>query len=84
MQALMQKDGQEVIQAFWSRSTFLAFNHYNGLYSEWLLTMLSAQIHAGAAQETLVATLKRDYPLMQTPGYHKLIHDLNETARKED
>ena len=77
LQALIQNGGQEVIQAIWSRSAFLAFNHYNGLYSEWLLTALTAQIHAGASGETLQATLKRAYPLMQTPGYHNLLHALN-------
>jgi len=71
-QAIMERADKRVIQAIWSSSTFLAFNHYNGLYSEWTLTRLAKQIGSGASLDTLQQSLLRSFPLMQTPGYNRL------------
>jgi sugar-specific transcriptional regulator TrmB len=73
LQASLTHEGNGVIQAIWSGSAFLSFNYYNGLYSEWLLTKLTAQMKHSPSQETLEATLLRSYPLMGTPGYRKLV-----------
>src|ERR1051326_706929 len=82
LQAMLAWEGKTVRQAIWSSSLFLSFNHYNGLYSEWLLTTLAGQIREGASLETLRHTLSRSYPLTQTPGYHKLSQSLNQAPRE--
>ena len=82
LQAMLAWEGQQVLQAIWSSSAFLSFNHYNGLYSEWILTILAAQIQTRASYETLQKTLRRSYPLMQTPGYDKLLKSLEPSAQK--
>jgi sugar-specific transcriptional regulator TrmB len=75
--ALLDKEGERLIQAVWSSSPFLAYMQYNGLYSEWLLTRVNGLIAAGASSEALKKTIKRTFPLMQTPGYHRLRRELN-------
>jgi sugar-specific transcriptional regulator TrmB len=71
-----QEDDERIIQAVWSASVFLSVLHYNGLYSEWLLTRLNGMILAGADSKALKASLKRSFPLMQTPGYRQLVGEL--------
>lgn len=83
LQAMLAWQGQTVLQAIWSGSVFLSFNHYNGLYSEWILTKLAAQIQADDPTDNLKQTLARAYPLMQTPGYHKLLESPRRPQRKE-
>jgi sugar-specific transcriptional regulator TrmB len=75
--ALLDGEGSRLIQGVWSSSLFLSFVQYNGLYSEWLLTKTNSQIKMGASPETLKKTLKRSFPLMETPGYHRLRRELN-------
>jgi sugar-specific transcriptional regulator TrmB len=75
--ALLDKEGARLIQAVWSSSPFLSYMQYNGLYSEWLLTRVNGLIAAGASSESLKKTIKRSFPLMQTPGYHRLRKELN-------
>ncbi len=75
-------DEDRIIQAVWSGSVFLSVLHYNGLYSEWLLTRLNAQIMAGADAKALRAGMKRSVPLMQTRGYRRLVGELGGTGSK--
>jgi hypothetical protein len=71
--ALLDRAGREVIQAIWSGSAFLSFVQYNGLYNEWELTRQNNQIRAGVPTEVLKENrLQRAYPLMKTPGFHRL------------
>jgi sugar-specific transcriptional regulator TrmB len=77
--ALLDQEGSRLIQAVWSSSPFLSYMQYNGLYSEWLLTRVNGLIAGGASCESLKKTLKRAFPLMQTPGYHRLRRELNGT-----
>jgi len=73
--ALLGKEETGVVQAIWSASAFLSVVQYNGLYNEWELTRLNGQIAAGTALETVQMTIqRRAFPLMETPGYLKLIH----------
>jgi|SRR5579871_1099671 len=72
--ALLEKEGRGVIQAIWSASAFLSVVQYNGLYDEWELTRQNRQIAQGVPLETLQKTIMhRVFPLMETPGYLKLI-----------
>ncbi len=84
LQAIMEPADSRVIQAIWSSSTFLAFNTYNGLYSEWLLTRLNKQIENGASLPILQHSLVRSFPLMQTPGYNRLFERLESQDKPEN
>jgi HTH-type transcriptional regulator, sugar sensing transcriptional regulator len=75
--ALLDREGSRLIQAVWSSSPFLSYMQYNGLYSEWLLTRVNGLIAAGASAESLKKSLKRSFPLMQTPGHQRLRRELN-------
>lgn len=83
LQAMLAREGEHVLQAIWSGSAFLSFNHYNGLYSEWILTTLSAHINSETPPETLRQTLERSYPLVHTPGYRKLLHAALEPSTRK-
>jgi len=80
--ALLDRDGSRLIQAVWSSSLFLSYMQYNGLYSEWLLTRVNGMIAAGASSESLKKTIRRSFPLMETPGYHRLRKELNGNKNK--
>jgi HTH-type transcriptional regulator, sugar sensing transcriptional regulator len=82
LQAMLSWKGREVLQGIWNSSAFLSFNHYNGLYSEWLLTRLTAQINSGAPRSALDETLNRSYPLMRTPGYTRLVSSFDRPEGK--
>lgn len=84
LQAILEQASNRVIQAIWSSSTFLAFNSYNGMYSEWLLTRLAKQVRSGAALPLLQHSLVRSFPLMQTPGYIRLFESLEKQDRQEN
>lgn len=79
--AMLDRNSRNVMQAIWSNSLLLSFSHYNSLYNEWELTALIRQIRADSTSETLKGSLQRAYPLLQTPGYHKLIQSFQ---RKEN
>ncbi len=76
--ALLPRPAEEdrAIQAVWSDSVYLSVLHYNGLYSEWLLTRLAGRLRKGGGPRALREAIKRSYPLMQTPGYLKLVGDV--------
>lgn len=69
-------EGSRAIQAVWSDSVFLSVLHYNGLYSEWLLTRLAGRLRQSAAPRPLREALQRSHPLMRTPGYLKLVGEI--------
>ncbi len=70
--ALLARTGEGVVQAIWSGSVFLAFNHYNGLFCEWVLTALADHLDlAGVPEPVRTAMTARPHPL-ETPGFHQL------------
>jgi sugar-specific transcriptional regulator TrmB len=73
LQAFVDNLSGTVIQAIWTGSVFLAFNQYMGVLSEWHLTRFRRQVLEGVSLAGLNAQFDSAYPLMQTPGYHKLL-----------
>jgi sugar-specific transcriptional regulator TrmB len=83
LQAFLDPNGRDLIQAIWSGSVFLAFNHFNALYCEWQLTRLISQINENQPREMLMETTTRAYPLMRTPGYFGLLDSLQNPERSQ-
>lgn len=77
--SMLAWEGEGVLQAIWSASVFLSYGQANGLYAEWDLTRLNGLIRAGTPTELLrERILERAYPLVDTPGFRRLLGGLRE------
>ncbi len=84
--ALLTKDGTRVIQAVWSGSPFLSWNHHSGLSSELAYTALRREMAHGASLETLHRTNAGFEPFMapEAPGYYRLLRQLGLSPDEAD
>ncbi|WP_428267984.1 TrmB family transcriptional regulator [Haliangium sp.] len=74
-------DGDEVLQAIWSASPFLAYVYHNGLSLEQHVTKLARAIGDGRTLKELRAQLALARSPDQTPGYRRLLDARNRRRR---
>jgi len=70
--AMLSRAGDAALQAIWSSSPFLAFNHYNGLYCEWMLTALADHFDPDSLPDPMGSAMKARPQPLETPGFRRL------------
>jgi sugar-specific transcriptional regulator TrmB len=85
--ALLDNDGDQVIQAVWSGSPFLSWIHHGGLGNEFVMTVLrekSPDLPLGGRGE-LLSDLYDRFISLEAPGYHRLLRQIGaQTSAGED
>jgi sugar-specific transcriptional regulator TrmB len=82
MLALLDHDPPGVVQAVWSRSTYLSLGVHNGMAVELGFTTLSRELLSGASQRTMRKTLERLRHPRDTPGYELFMQRMKSAAQK--
>lgn len=80
--ALLDHDPPGVVQAVWSRSTYLSLVIHNGMAVELGFTTLSRDVLSGASDKAMRKTLEQLRHPKETPGYKSFMSRIPKTGRR--
>jgi hypothetical protein len=80
---LLSEDGDDVVQAVWSRSPYVSYIHQVRLACEMGYTAIKIDITNDASRDKLLQTFKHtyDYFPLDSPGYERLLQQLKPHPR---
>ena len=83
--AFLEENGSGVLQAIWSKSTYINLVLFSGFAHEFILTLISNSLYSGKPSNEILSDLKRYYKdyMYDIPLIQNFDNSLKETDNKK-